>query len=122
MNQFLALTSIVVRDYDEAIDFYVGVLDFENVNGPMVGTVGRAEIAHVTRGVGDANVTFRDGFAELTASMTGYGPLTISVPRGAYDMFVHPMARLETRDISNDRSATARIDVDERGQVLIVGH
>lgn len=29
MRQFLALTSLVVRDYDEAIDFFVGVLGFD---------------------------------------------------------------------------------------------
>ena len=28
MHQTLALTALVVRDYDEAIDFYVGVLGF----------------------------------------------------------------------------------------------
>lgn len=28
MRQFLALTSLLVRDYDEAIDFFVGVLGF----------------------------------------------------------------------------------------------
>lgn len=29
MKQFLGLTAIVVADYDEAIDFYVGTLGFE---------------------------------------------------------------------------------------------
>ncbi len=31
MKQHLGLTAIVVRDYDEAIDFYVGTLGFELV-------------------------------------------------------------------------------------------
>ena len=31
MAQYLGLTAIVVRDYDEAIDFYVGTLGFELV-------------------------------------------------------------------------------------------
>lgn len=31
MTQYLGLTAIVVRDYDEAIDFYVGTLGFELV-------------------------------------------------------------------------------------------
>jgi catechol 2,3-dioxygenase-like lactoylglutathione lyase family enzyme len=29
MRQFLALTSVLVRDYDEAIDFFIGVLGFD---------------------------------------------------------------------------------------------
>lgn len=29
MSQYIALTSLVVRDYDEAIDFFVGVLGFD---------------------------------------------------------------------------------------------
>ena len=31
MRQFLALTSVLVRDYDEAIDFFVNVLGFDLV-------------------------------------------------------------------------------------------
>lgn len=36
MNQTLALTALVVRDYDEAIDFYVGVLGFRLVEDTPV--------------------------------------------------------------------------------------
>lgn len=36
MNQSLALVSLVVRDYDEALAFYVGVLGFELVEDRYV--------------------------------------------------------------------------------------
>ncbi len=36
MKQFLGLTAIVVTDYDEAIDFYVGTLGFELVEDTFV--------------------------------------------------------------------------------------
>ena len=36
MKQHLALTAVVVRDYDEAIDFYVRVLGFELVEDTPV--------------------------------------------------------------------------------------
>ena len=36
MKQHMALTSLVVRDYDEAIEFYTGVLDFELVEDSYV--------------------------------------------------------------------------------------
>ena len=36
MKQYLALTAIVVRDYDEAIHFYTKVLDFELVEDSYV--------------------------------------------------------------------------------------
>jgi catechol 2,3-dioxygenase-like lactoylglutathione lyase family enzyme len=36
MNQSLALVSLVVRDYDEALAFYVGVLGFELVEDRSV--------------------------------------------------------------------------------------
>ncbi len=36
MKQHLALTAIVVRDYDEAIDFYVGTLGFDLVEDTYV--------------------------------------------------------------------------------------
>ena len=32
MNQHLALVTLLVRDYDEAIDFYINKLDFELAN------------------------------------------------------------------------------------------
>lgn len=36
MKQFLGLTAIVVRDYDEAIEFYVNMLGFELVEDSYV--------------------------------------------------------------------------------------
>ena len=36
MKQFLGLTAIVVTDYDEAIDFYVGTLGFELIEDSYV--------------------------------------------------------------------------------------
>ena len=36
MKQFLALTSVVVRDYDEAIRFYVDVLGFELIEDTYI--------------------------------------------------------------------------------------
>ena len=36
MNQFLALISVVVRDYDEAIRYYVDVLGFDLVEDSYV--------------------------------------------------------------------------------------
>ena len=36
MTQFLGLVSLVVRDYDEALAFYVGVLGFERVEDSEV--------------------------------------------------------------------------------------
>jgi catechol 2,3-dioxygenase-like lactoylglutathione lyase family enzyme len=36
MKQFLALVSLVVRDYDEALDFYVGTLGFDLVEDSFV--------------------------------------------------------------------------------------
>ncbi len=36
MKQYLGLTAIVVTDYDEAIDFYVGTLGFELVEDSYV--------------------------------------------------------------------------------------
>ena len=36
MKQYLGLTAIVVTDYDEAIDFYVGILGFELVEDSYV--------------------------------------------------------------------------------------
>ena len=38
MKQFLALTSVVVRDYDEAIRFYVDVLGFDLIEDTYIET------------------------------------------------------------------------------------
>lgn len=36
MKQSLALTSLVVRDYDEALDFYIGVLGFRLIEDTVI--------------------------------------------------------------------------------------
>ena len=44
MQQHLALTAIVVRDYDEAIDFYVGVLGFQLIEDTPLPEHGTPEL------------------------------------------------------------------------------
>src|SRR5215469_61915 len=36
MGQFLALVAVVVREYDKALDFYVGILGFTLVEGTYI--------------------------------------------------------------------------------------
>jgi catechol 2,3-dioxygenase-like lactoylglutathione lyase family enzyme len=71
MNQILALTSIVVRDYDEAIDFYVGVLGFELVEDTEVPAQAKRWVVVAPRGTGSARLLLAKAVGEEQVSRIG---------------------------------------------------
>lgn len=55
-KQTLALVSLVVRDYDEALDFYVGMLGFELVEDSVVPEQAKRWVVVRPRGSGHASL------------------------------------------------------------------
>ena len=56
MNQRLGLVALVVRDYDEAIDFYVGTLGFTLVEDSPVPAQGKRWVVVAPPGKGGAHL------------------------------------------------------------------
>ena len=56
MPQHLALVSLVVRDYDEAIAYYVGVLGFELVEDSSIAAQDKRWVVVAPRGAGNARL------------------------------------------------------------------
>jgi catechol 2,3-dioxygenase-like lactoylglutathione lyase family enzyme len=46
MNQSIGLAALVVRDYDEAIEFYVGTLDFRLVEDTHIAAQDKRWVVH----------------------------------------------------------------------------
>lgn len=70
MNQRLALTTIVVRDYDEAIDFYVGKLGFEIRTDERLSLTKRWVVV-APRGYGQAGILLAHAADDAQASAIG---------------------------------------------------
>lgn len=56
MTQSLALVSVVVRDYDEAIAFYVGILGFELLEDNVIPDQAKRWVVVRPRGAGSAAI------------------------------------------------------------------
>jgi catechol 2,3-dioxygenase-like lactoylglutathione lyase family enzyme len=71
MSQFLALTSLVVRDYDEAIDFYVGVLGFELIEDTHVAVQDKRWVVVAPSGRGGARLLLAKAVGDEQSSRIG---------------------------------------------------
>src|SRR5215831_5707444 len=56
MKQSLGLVSLVVRDYDEALDFFVGKLGFKLVEDSLVPEQSKRWVVVAPNGAGGANL------------------------------------------------------------------
>ena len=71
MNQTLALAAIVVRDYDEAIDFYVGTLGFELVEDTHIAEQNKRWVVVSPRGSTDSRLLLAKASTEEQSSRIG---------------------------------------------------
>jgi catechol 2,3-dioxygenase-like lactoylglutathione lyase family enzyme len=71
MKQFLALTSVVVRDYDEAIDFYVGNLGFELIEDTYIRTQDKRWVVVAPSGPGNARLLLAKAVGDEQISRIG---------------------------------------------------
>ena len=71
MKQSLALTALVVRDYDEAIAFYVDVLGFELVEDRDVPEQGKRWVVVAPPGSGGARLLLARAVGEEQSSRIG---------------------------------------------------
>ena len=71
MNQSLGLISLVVRDYDEAIAFYVGTLGFTLVDDSFVPEQNKRWVIVSPKGSGGAKLLLARGVGEEQSSRIG---------------------------------------------------
>lgn len=71
MPQHLAQLALVVRDYDEAIDFFVRVLDFELVEDRDVPEQGKRWVVVAPRGAGGARLLLARAVGDEQRSRIG---------------------------------------------------
>ena len=70
-RQHLALVSLVVRDYDEALDFYVRVLGFERVEDTAIPAQAKRWVVVAPPGNGQARLLLAKAVGEEQASRIG---------------------------------------------------
>ena len=71
MNQTLALTALVVRDYDEAIDFYVDMLGFRLVEDTAVPDQGKRWVVVAPPGSNGSGLLLARAVGEEQSSRIG---------------------------------------------------
>jgi catechol 2,3-dioxygenase-like lactoylglutathione lyase family enzyme len=71
MSQVLGLVSVVVRDYDEAIGFYVGVLGFDLIEDSPVPEQGKRWVVVRPPGAGYGGVLLARAANQEQASIVG---------------------------------------------------
>lgn len=71
MNQRLGLVALVVRDYDEAIDFFVGTLGFTLVDDSPVPAQGKRWVVIAPPGSGGAHVLLARAVSPAQESRIG---------------------------------------------------
>jgi catechol 2,3-dioxygenase-like lactoylglutathione lyase family enzyme len=71
MNQTLALTALVVRDYDEAIEFYVDVLGFQLVEDTAVPEQGKRWVVVAPPGSNGSGLLLARAVGEEQSSRIG---------------------------------------------------
>lgn len=71
MTQSLALVSLVVRDYDEAIAFYTGTLGFELIEDSYVPAQDKRWVIVAPRGVTESRILLARAANEHQASRIG---------------------------------------------------
>lgn len=71
MSQTLALVSLVVRDYDEAIEFYVNTLGFELIEDTPIPEQGKRWVVVRPRGSDDAALLLAKAATEEQTSRIG---------------------------------------------------
>lgn len=71
MNQSIGLVSLVVRGYDEALDFYVGKLGFELVEDTHVPEQDKRWVVVRPKGGGGANLLLAKASDDAQASRIG---------------------------------------------------
>ena len=71
MNQRLGLVALVVRDYDEAIDFFIGTLGFTLVDDSPVPAQGKRWVVIAPPGSGGAHVLLARAVSPVQESRIG---------------------------------------------------
>ena len=71
MSQFLGLVSVLVRDYDEALDFYVGVLGFDLIEDSPVPEQGKRWVVVRPPGARDGGILLARASDEEQAARIG---------------------------------------------------
>lgn len=84
-------------------------------------TVGSARLAELARGPAEGRATFAERPELLSIDKSGYGVLTVEVPRGAYDLEVPPAAQLTTQNVTRDPDSLFAIRLLDAGSVALIG-
>ncbi|MGA8707658.1 MAG: VOC family protein [Steroidobacteraceae bacterium] len=71
MKQSIACVSLVVRDYDEAIDFYVGTLGFTLIEDNFIAAQDKRWVIVAPPGSGDCRLLLARGVGEQQCSRIG---------------------------------------------------
>ena len=71
MKQSIACVSLVVRDYDEAIDFYVGTLGFTLIEDNFIAAQDKRWVIVAPPGAGDCRLLLARGVGEQQCSRIG---------------------------------------------------
>jgi len=71
MKQFLGLTAVVVKDYDEAIAFYIGKLGFELIEDSYVPEQDKRWVVVAPRGAVESRILLAKGVGEEQSSRIG---------------------------------------------------
>ncbi|NKB67581.1 MAG: VOC family protein [Candidatus Latescibacteria bacterium] len=71
MKQFLALTTVAVRQYDEAIDFYVGKLGFDLVEDTFVPDQNKRWVVVAPKGATESRLLLAQASGEEQARRIG---------------------------------------------------
>lgn len=93
MAQLLGLISLVVRDYDEALAFYVGVLGFERVEDTALDEMGKRWVVVRPRGAGQCALLLAKASTPEQQARVG------SQAGGRVFLFLH------TDDLERDQAA-----------------
>ena len=71
MSQSIGLVSVLVRDYDEAIAFYVDILGFERVEDTPIPAQGKRWVVLAPHGGGGAQILLARASSDLQRSRIG---------------------------------------------------
>ncbi len=71
MKQSLGLTALVVRDYDEALDFYVGTLGFEKIEDAYVPDQDKRWVVVAPKGATESRLLLARAASEEQSSRIG---------------------------------------------------
>jgi catechol 2,3-dioxygenase-like lactoylglutathione lyase family enzyme len=71
LKQFIGLTALLVRDYDEALNFYVGILGFKLVEDTFIAAQNKRWVVIAPDGSGESGVLLARAASAAQAASVG---------------------------------------------------